>query len=182
MTQLLPTVGVDFANVDEIIPGQLEPQPPGEYLAEVSELTREGEKVRVTFRLLQAVRLVDGAPAPRVLGQVSKTFPNIGPIPPTAPEEERRRRKASLGIFKGFYRVATGESLSGPTISWDKLKNARLLVRVGWATRSDRASGERAKPYSYSQWLAAGKPDPQDTFFINISGFAAASGTAAQEP
>lgn len=167
---LLPTLGVDFDDTEEVILGQYDPRPPGKYRATIDTIEKTGENLRVNFRLQSVVSLVDGATPPKTLGVVGTTFWYMAPIPTTASADERKKRRNAQGIFKGFYRVATGQSLTGASIDWTALKAASLIVSVSWSKRAT-APGQRPPAYSYQQWLMDGKPAARDTFYENVSGF-----------
>ncbi|KKK72530.1 hypothetical protein LCGC14_2902930, partial [marine sediment metagenome] len=157
--------GCNFTESEEIILEGFEPRPPGEYLATVEDLTKEGTDVNVLFKLLRSLKLYDSAPTPESLGKIGKRFYHIGPIPMDA--DKAKKAKNAIGIFRGFWKVATGTSLTGSTISPDKVKGSFIVLAISWGKRV--AKGEKRQAYSYSQWLAASKPDPGDTFWQQVS-------------
>lgn len=161
--------GCNFTEAEEIILEGFEPRPPGEYLAQVKDLVKDGTNINVSLSLLRAIKLYDSAPTPESLGTISKRFYHIGPIPQDA--DKAKKAKNAIGIFRGFWKVATGNSLVGSTISPDKVKGSFIVISVSWGKRVGK--DEKRESYSYSQWLAANKPDPGDTFWQQVSRFRA---------
>jgi hypothetical protein len=161
--------GFSFSDEEEIILEGFEPRPPGEYLAQVKELTKDGTNVDVTCTLVRAIKLYEGAPTPESLGSIRKRFYHIGPIPMEADEKKKKSMKNARGIFKGFWKVATGNSLEGSTIPAEKVKGSFIVLGISWGKRVGK--NEPRQGYSYSQWLAANKPQPSDTFWQQVSRF-----------
>ena len=161
--------GFSFNDEEEIILEGFEPRPPGEYLAQVKELTKDGTNVDVTCTLIRALQLYEGAPTPESLGSIRKRFYHIGPIPMDADEKKKKSMKNARGIFKGFWKVATGNSLEGSTILPEKVKGSFIVLGISWSKRV--AKTEPRAGYSYSQWLAANKPQASDTFWQQVSRF-----------
>ena len=159
--------GCNFTEAEEIILEGFEPRPPGEYLAQVKSLEKDGTNVNVSFSLLRAIKLYDHAPVPESLGTINKRFYHIGPIPQDA--DKAKKAKNAIGIFRGFWKVATGESLLGSLIPEDKVKGSFIVLFVSWSKRVGK--DEKRQSYSFSQWLAADKPEPGDTFWQQVSRF-----------
>ena len=159
--------GCNFTDAEEIILKGFVPRPPGEYLAQVKGLKKEGTNVDVDFTLIRALKLYEGAPVPDSLGTIGKRFYHIGPIPQDA--DKAKKAKNAIGIFRGFWKVATGDSLTGSTINEDKVKGCFTVLSVSWGKKV--AKGEKRQSYSHSEWLAASKPEPADTFWQQVVRF-----------